>query len=59
MNTQIENNTGTLSLDTNYRDFLYGIKGRLKAAQIRAALAANCATSCGAIALGAYFPANS
>ena len=41
MNILAKQNDESLSLDGNYKDFLQGIKERLKKAQIRAALAAN------------------
>ncbi|HSW69776.1 MAG TPA: PDDEXK nuclease domain-containing protein [Gammaproteobacteria bacterium] len=41
MNILANQNNESLSLDGNYKDFLHGIKERLKKAQIRAALAAN------------------
>lgn len=41
MNVLINQNDKSLSLDSNYTDFLYNIKARLKQSQIRAALAAN------------------
>jgi predicted nuclease of restriction endonuclease-like (RecB) superfamily len=41
MKNEIKKKDASLPLDKNYRDFLTGIKERLKSAQIRAALAAN------------------
>lgn len=41
MKKQLEKKEDLLRLDKNYKDFLNGIKGRLKSVQIRAALAAN------------------
>ncbi|MBA2653782.1 MAG: DUF1016 domain-containing protein [Gammaproteobacteria bacterium] len=41
MGKQLEKKASSLDLDKNYKDFLGGIKERLKTAQIRAALAAN------------------
>lgn len=37
----VKQNEESLSLDVNYKDFLQGVKNKLKKAQIRAALAAN------------------
>src|SRR5688572_1729980 len=41
MNAQLKKNETSLHFDTEYKNFLSGIKERLKTAQIRAALAAN------------------
>ena len=41
MSKQLETNETILQLDAAYKNFLSGIKERLKTAQIRAALAAN------------------
>lgn len=41
MNKLLEKTEESLTLDSNYREFLTNIKARLKTAQIRAALAAN------------------
>lgn len=41
MSIQLKKNETTLHLDNEYKNFLLGIKERLKTAQIRAALAAN------------------
>ena len=41
MKNGLKPNDGSLHLDQNYKHFLTNIKGRLKTAQIRAALAAN------------------
>ena len=41
MKKQLEKKEDLLRLDENYKDFLNGIKDRLRTAQIRAALAAN------------------
>jgi len=41
MSTELKIKNESLRLDKNYKDFLNGIKDRLRAAQIRAAQAAN------------------